>query len=237
MSYKLSESIEEYLEILYKHGWEGNPVNTTLISKKLNIAPGSVTQMLKKLDDIGYIKHVPYKGAILTKKGLIKSKHMTRKHRLLERFLIEILEIKEEKVHKQACDMEHSLSDDAERSICLLLNHPSLCPDGKFIPECNFNLSNCNECLNRKKEDLESIGYREEILMPLSHVKEDNSVKILFIRGDKDDLTALEKKGIKINSEAEVKINQYEKTLNINKKEINLNELPKNDIFIILKND
>ena len=63
---KISENIEEYLEVLYRNGSNGEQVSTTTLSKDLGIAPGSVTQMLKKLENLGYIEYTPYKGATLT---------------------------------------------------------------------------------------------------------------------------------------------------------------------------
>jgi cell division septal protein FtsQ len=59
---KISENIEEYLEVLYRNGSNGEQVSTTQLSKDLGIAPGSVTQMLKKLEDLGYIEYTPYKA-------------------------------------------------------------------------------------------------------------------------------------------------------------------------------
>ena len=119
----ISENIEEYLEVLYKFG--GNTfVSTTTLSHELGIAPGSVTQMLKKLEDLGYIEYTPYKGASLTTEGIKIAQKITRKHRILEKFLKEILKIKDENIHEQACEMEHSLSDEAERAICHMLEHP-----------------------------------------------------------------------------------------------------------------
>lgn len=58
---KISENIEEYLEVLYRNGSNREQVSTTQLSKELNIAPGSVTQMLKKLEKLGYIDYTPYK--------------------------------------------------------------------------------------------------------------------------------------------------------------------------------
>ena len=56
MAKEISENIEEYLEVLYKFGSKDSYVSTTTLSRELGIAPGSVTQMLKKLEDIGYIE-------------------------------------------------------------------------------------------------------------------------------------------------------------------------------------
>ena len=87
----LSENIEEYLEVLHKLSPNGEMVSTTQISRKLKITPASASQMLKKLSSKGYIHYTPYKGAVLTKDGLKIAKKITRKHRLLERFLCDVL--------------------------------------------------------------------------------------------------------------------------------------------------
>ena len=113
---RISDNIEEYLEVLYRNGSNKEQVSTTQLSKDLGIAPGSVTQMLKKLDDLGYISYIPYKGATLTDEGLRIAQKITRKHRILEKFLSDVLKVKEENVHAQACEMEHTLSDEAERA-------------------------------------------------------------------------------------------------------------------------
>lgn len=181
---ELSENVEEYLEILYKLSPNGEMVTTSQISEKLKIAPASVTQMLKKLSKKGYITYSPYKGAVLTKEGLKIAKKITRKHRLLERFLCDILKIKKDKIHEQACEMEHSLSDDAERALCHLLEHPHKCPGDSVIPECDLKVTSCEECLKRKEDDIEEVGKRNENLIPIFELKKDKKGKVSFIRGD-----------------------------------------------------
>jgi DtxR family Mn-dependent transcriptional regulator len=150
----LSENAEEYLEVIYKLSLEERPVKTTKISKMLNIAPASVSQMIKRLETLGYIDYSPYKGVTLTEEGYAIASKITRKHRLLERFLYDVLHIKKERVHDQACEMEHSLSDDAERALCQLLEQPDECPDDEeLIPVCDFKFQPAMnaECEDRKK--------------------------------------------------------------------------------------
>ena len=210
----ISENIEEYLEVLYRNGSNGEQVSTTTLSKDLGIAPGSVTQMLKKLEDLGYIKYTPYKGAVLTHEGMKIAQKITRKHRILEKFLIDVLKIKEENVHEQACEMEHTLSDEAERALCTMLNNPDVCPEDNIIPACSFDFDNCNQCYSQK--DFEGT--------------------ISFIRGNDellDDISAL---GIKIgdtlkfDSENNPKANQY--LVTINDDELDIPVEMANNIFI-----
>lgn len=196
----LSENVEEYLEILYKLSPNGEMVSTSQISEKLKIAPASATQMLKKLSKKGYVQYSPYKGAILTKDGLKIAKKITRKHRLLERFLCDVLKIRKEKIHKQACDMEHSLSDDAERALCHLLEHPDTCPGESIIPECDLKFTSCEECLQRKEDDIEEVGKRNQNLISILDLKEENNAKVSFIRGDYNVIRRLLDMGITIGA-------------------------------------
>ena len=140
--------------------------------------------MLKKLSEDDYIKYEPYKGSTLTEKGLAKPKKSLRKHRLLETFLTDVLHIGKEKVHTQACQMEHTLSDEAEESLCRLLKHPDTCSDdGNTIPACDLPFTTCEECINLHSQGLEEVGKRKENLLALSELKNGQSGKIQFIRG------------------------------------------------------
>jgi DtxR family Mn-dependent transcriptional regulator len=181
---KESKSIEEYMEALYSLTRNGNKASTSEISQRLNVAPPSVTEMLKKLEKKGYVEYSAYQGTSLTAEGLKLGEKVTRKHRLLERFLYDILHIRKDQVHAQACEMEHALSDDAEESLCRFLNHPDKCPDDdKTIPACNLPFSTCEECIEMHKKGLEEVGKRQQNLVSICNLKTGASAKISFIRG------------------------------------------------------
>ena len=178
------KSTQDYLKTVYRLSKNGELASTTEISQKLNVAPSSVTEMLKKLAQDGYIDYSPYHGSALTEKGLQEAKRVTRKHRLLETFLSDVLHIGKENVHTQACQMEHTLSDEAEESLCRFLMHPDTCSDdGETIPACNLPFGNCEECIQLHKQGLEEVGKRKENLIALSEMKDGQSGKISFIRG------------------------------------------------------
>ena len=94
-------SVEDYLKAVYDLSRNGNAVSTTEISRTLKVAPASVTEMLKKLSEKSYIEYLPYHGTTLTNKGRRIAEKMARKHRLLERFLHDVLKINKVKVHVQ----------------------------------------------------------------------------------------------------------------------------------------
>ena len=178
-----SESVEEYLEAIYKCNEKGEAARTTELAGKLNISPPSVTEMIKKLADEGAVKYKPYKGAILTGKGMALAQRVVRKHRLLECFLQNILGIKREKVHDEACQLEHSLSDEASAALCKVLDKPVTCSDdGKSIPPCMLNVSDCEQCVEKREEENDNLGQ----VTQLSNLKSNEKGTIVFIKNDRN---------------------------------------------------
>jgi DtxR family transcriptional regulator, Mn-dependent transcriptional regulator len=192
----MSISIQEYLEALYTLTLNGRTAGTSEISKKLDISPSSVTEMLKKLADMGYINYSRYQGVTLSPRGFELAEKMTRKHRLLERFLHDVLRIGNDKVHQEACEMEHALSDSTERAICQTLKSPDKCPDDeKIIPACNLSFASCAEC-QKWGDDPENISPRRTNLVSLAELREQQEAPIAFIRGDKKALHRLTELGL-----------------------------------------
>jgi DtxR family Mn-dependent transcriptional regulator len=178
------KSVEDYLKAVYDLSRNGTAASTTEISRVLKVAPASVTEMLKKLAENGYVHYSPYHGSSLTEKGLQEAQKVARKHRLLEKFLSDVLHIRNDQVHAQACEMEHVLSDEAEESLCRFLKHPDTCPDdGKIIPACNLPFTSCEECIQLHKKGLEEVGKRQQNLVSICDVKAGTPVKVSFIRG------------------------------------------------------
>lgn len=187
-----SKSMQDYLRAIAALSNNGDPVSTTEISRYFKISPPSVTEMLKKLAENGFVNYSSYHGSTLTAKGLHEAQKITRKHRLLEKFLSDVLHIGKDKVHSQACEMEHVLSDEAEESLCRFLNHPDKCPDdGKIIPACNLPFSTCQDCIEMHAKGLEEVGKRQENLISICSIKAGTYAKVSFIRGGRQVLQRL----------------------------------------------
>jgi DtxR family Mn-dependent transcriptional regulator len=182
----MQKSTQDYLKAIYSLSKNNKEIaNTKDISQKLDVTPASVTEMLKKLAEEDYIKYSPYHGSTLTEKGLKEAQKVTRKHRLLESFLSTVLRIGNDKVHQEACQMEHALSDEAEESLCRFLKHPDTCPDdGKTIPACDLPFSNCEECVQLHEKGIEQVGKRDKNLTAIHELKSGTFGKISFIRGE-----------------------------------------------------
>jgi len=118
-----TENVEEYLETIYRFKEKGKRATTTKIAKELKVSSASVSEMIKKLAVKGYLKYEPYRGVILTKKGLMIGRNVLRKHRIVQNFLSSI-GFPENKVHEEACKLEHVVSNELENIIESKIEQP-----------------------------------------------------------------------------------------------------------------
>ena len=197
----LSRELEEYMESLYVLT-DGNkvPAKTTDMAKRLGVAPPSVTEMLQKLDRRELVKYGKYEGTSLTEKGLEVGARMVRRHRLLERFLHDVLKIGKERVHDQACQLEHDISTEAEEALCRMMKAPEECPDDNHvIPPCNKDIGSCVDC-----QDKGAGGQRLKPVTPLTNIKENSRGRVTFIRGGSGAVQRLFEMGLTPGTEVTV---------------------------------
>jgi DtxR family transcriptional regulator, Mn-dependent transcriptional regulator len=134
-------AVEDYCKAIFTlESRAGEPVSTNALAERLAITPGSVSAMLKKLDELGLIAHLPYRGVRLTEEGRRVALEVIRHHRLLELFLAEALEMPWDRVHAEAEVLEHVISEDLERLIAAKLGDPTLDPHGDPIPTVELEL-------------------------------------------------------------------------------------------------
>ena len=112
-----SPAVEDYAKAIFSlQSRSDEPVSTNALAERLGITPGSVSAMLKKLDELGLTTHVPYRGVRLTADGRRLALEVIRHHRLLESFLADALGMPWDRVHAEAEVLEHVLSEDLERA-------------------------------------------------------------------------------------------------------------------------
>jgi len=128
-----SQSVEEYIEAIYRIGGESGRVNTCELAGLLGVAPPSVTTMLRRLSRDGLVKHVRYRGIILTPRGREMAASMIRRHRLSERLLTDVLGIPWDRVHDAACRLEHVITGEIEQKAYEVLGEPERCPHGHLL--------------------------------------------------------------------------------------------------------
>jgi len=133
----VSKALEDYLKIIYKlegRTPEDKGVQTSVIAERLAISQASVSNMIKKLAEQGYIKYAPYYGVSLTQSGLKIALNMVRKHRILEQYLVERLGYSWDEVDAEAEVLEHSISDKLANRMWEDLGQPTHDPHGSPIP-------------------------------------------------------------------------------------------------------
>jgi DtxR family Mn-dependent transcriptional regulator len=136
-----SHAVEDYAKAIYVlETRAGEPVSTTALAERLRVTPGSVSAMVKKLDELELVTHTPYRGVRLTPQGRRTALEVIRHHRLLELFLAEVLEMPWDRVHEEAEVLEHVLSTELEEIIAAKLGNPTRDPHGDPIPTTDFEI-------------------------------------------------------------------------------------------------
>ncbi len=140
----LSANIEEYLEWIYRLSKEQDEVTTTDLARSLKVSPASVTGMVKRLCERGFIIHEKYHGIELTAHGRKIALSTIRKHGLLERLLVDVLGLPWHLADEEAGRLEHHITSEVEERLSHFLGNPSTCPHGQPInwiePESNVRL-------------------------------------------------------------------------------------------------
>jgi DtxR family Mn-dependent transcriptional regulator len=124
----------------------GDRVGTGELAAALNVSPGTVTGMLKTLSEASLATYTPYEGAKLTTTGRELAMKVIRRHRLLELFLVQTLEMPWDEVHAEAEHMEHAASERLIDRIDAYLGHPTVDPHGDPIPRADGSLAETEGC-------------------------------------------------------------------------------------------
>ncbi len=130
----LTRSIEDYLKAIYELEQHGNPAQTSAIAGALDVAPPSVSGMVKRLSEAGLLQHVPYRGVQLTEDGRRAALRMVRRHRVVETYLTTKLGYDWDSVHEEAERLEHAVSDELIERMAMALGSPRYDPHGAPIP-------------------------------------------------------------------------------------------------------
>jgi DtxR family transcriptional regulator, Mn-dependent transcriptional regulator len=138
-----SLTVENYVKTIYLLAQESTTatVATGQIAVALGVLPGTVTSMLKTLDESRLATYTPYEGARLTPAGRALARRVLRRHRLIEQFLSQTLELPWDEVHQEAEHMEHAVSDALVDRIDAYLGHPATDPHGDPIPRADGSMA------------------------------------------------------------------------------------------------
>lgn len=137
---KRTESIEEYLEAIFKLQLGSVPITVKRLADELGVSSPSVSEMLSRLRAAGLVAPPAGNGVRLTPEGEIEGARLVRRHRLSERFLVDYLDMPWDAVHDEACKLEHVLSPEVEARLAEQLGNPRTCPHGHAIPDVDGSL-------------------------------------------------------------------------------------------------
>jgi DtxR family Mn-dependent transcriptional regulator len=136
----LTVAVQDYLKAIYVLESAGERVTTSALARRMGVSAPSATAMTKRLDELGLVERLPYRGVALTEEGRRGALEVLRHHRLLERYLVDRLGLSLDEVHAEAELLEHALSEELEAKIDEELGFPTHDPHGDPIPDRELRL-------------------------------------------------------------------------------------------------
>lgn len=126
---------QEYLEIMFWIEEAGLPMTGANIARAMQLSPPTVHEMVGRLVDDGYVERNPNKSLAFTESGREHASFIVRRHRMIERFLTDVLGIPWDEVHEEAERIEHAMSPVLEEKMRLAIGDATTCPHGHPIVE------------------------------------------------------------------------------------------------------
>ncbi len=126
---------QEYLEIMFWMEEAGLPMTGANIARAMQLSPPTVHEMVGRLVDDGYVDRKPDKSLDFTESGREHASHIVRRHRMIERFLTDVLGIPWDEVHEEAERIEHAMSPVLEERMYAAIGDATTCPHGHPIVE------------------------------------------------------------------------------------------------------
>lgn len=130
----LSTSVEDYLKCIYELELAGGAAATREIAVRLGVAAASVSGMIRRLSEHGWVEHERYRGVRLTSEGRRAALRMVRRHRVIESYLTQALGYPWDRVHDEAERLEHAASDELVDRMAAAIGEPATDPHGAPIP-------------------------------------------------------------------------------------------------------
>jgi DtxR family Mn-dependent transcriptional regulator len=129
-----TEKMREYLEVIYYLSARREPVIAARLAEWMRVTAPTVTDIIKRMEKQGYITRDGRGDIGLTTEGFTLAEAMVKRHRILERFLVDVMGIPWHLIHEEAVRLEHALSPTMEQRIEALVGRSTTCPHGNPIP-------------------------------------------------------------------------------------------------------
>jgi len=156
---------EEYLQTIYWLEEAGLPITAANIARAMQLSAPTVHEMVGRLEDDGYVKRATDKSLSFTDSGRDHASQIVRRHRLIERFLTDVLNIPWDEVHEEAERLEHAMSPTLEERMLAAIGDAQTCPHGHPI-----------------------VAGAREAGVPLADVEEGATLRILRFENEAEDV-------------------------------------------------
>lgn len=160
-----TEGEEHYLETIFWLEEAGLPITGANIARAQQVSPPTVHEMVGRLERDGFVERNDDKSLAFTERGRGHAESVVRRHRLVERFLTDVLGIPWDEVHEEAERMEHAMSPRLEQSMLAAIGDATTCPHGHPI-----------------------VAGTREPGVPLADVEQGATVRILRFENEAEDL-------------------------------------------------
>ncbi len=133
----VSAAMQEYLAEAYRLAYyqDSDPyISTSALADVMKVSAPAVTRMVQRLKEAGYLEHEPYRGIYLTPEGEREALISIRRHRLVERFLVDVMQFGWHEVHDSADELGAVVSEVVVERMADMAGHPRRCPHGEPIP-------------------------------------------------------------------------------------------------------
>jgi len=157
---------EDYLINILRITENGGVAKTTDLSRRLDVSPASVSEMIKVLDSEGLVNYEKYRGVTLTEEGMHQARLIRKRHHVLESFLMEYLDLDHDTAHEEACKMEHAISDESAIKMCQMM--------GSRIDD------DCKSC----KQPCKAVSDESKVIVSLNTMSKDQNGMITYIKSD-----------------------------------------------------
>lgn len=212
---ELTESMEDYLEAIYRLQREREVARVKDIAARLRVKMPSVSNALAALKQRNLVEHEKYGYVTLTQEGLARAEQVYRRHQALTRFLSDILQLDEDQAEAEACELEHALSGETLSRLIALIDFIKRCPRGgqgwlrhlsgrwEDLP-CNHDCAECIAAIEVPKRHPFLPREGRESAMTLEELTPGQRGKVLKIAGEGAVRRRIMDMGVTPGSEIEV---------------------------------
>ncbi|MDQ7782229.1 MAG: metal-dependent transcriptional regulator [Desulfomonilaceae bacterium] len=159
---ELTSAMEDYLEAIYHLEQERRIARVRDIAKRLDVRMSSVSSALRSLGARGFIEYDPHQFITLTERGIQKAKEIVRKHEVLKRFLVRVLQVEESAAEDNACRLEHHLAPEVIDKLVNFVEFVEMCPVDQTRWLSGLS-EGCDDCIHCLEQAAKQVRTRERV--------------------------------------------------------------------------